>query len=71
MVGSGRSFNEADFLEKLGEIKGYIVADVEAFPDVPFWIVTAEQVKAWWNSGKLGTTTKISREKAIGLLNEK
>lgn len=68
MVGSGRHFEEEGFLRKLNEIKGFIIADVESFPDIPFWIIPVEQVKEWWNSGKLGTTTKISRKKALELL---
>lgn len=42
MVGSGRSFDEVGFLSKLSEIKGYIVADIESFPNIPFWIVSSE-----------------------------
>ena len=68
MVGSGRSFNEEGFLEKLSEIAGYIVSDIESFPNIPFWIVTAQQVRKWWESGNLGTTTKISRSTALYLL---
>ncbi|NYZ79476.1 hypothetical protein H0N99_05000 [Candidatus Micrarchaeota archaeon] len=68
MVGSKRSFEEEGFLVKLKEIKGYIVSDIEKFPDVPFWIITSEQVRSWWKAGELGTTTKISREKALQLL---
>jgi hypothetical protein len=68
MVGSGRSFNEEGFLSKLGEINGYIVCDVESFPEVPFWIVATEQVREWWDCHKLGTTTKISRDRALRLL---
>ena len=68
MVGSGRSFDKEGFLKKLAEIKGYIVADIESFPNVPFWIVTSQQVLTWWNAGELGTTTKISRKKALNLI---
>ncbi len=69
MVGSGRHFEEQGFLDKLDEIKGYIVADVVAFPKIPYWTISKEQVKSWWNDGKLGSTTKISREKALKLIN--
>jgi AcrR family transcriptional regulator len=62
MVGSGRSFDE------LKEIKGYILSDITAFPDVPFWIVESEIVMAWWREHSLGTTTKISRQNALKLL---
>jgi len=71
MVGSGRHFEEEGFLRKLEEIKGFIIADIESFPDIPFWIIPVEQVKEWWFSGKLGTTTKISRKRALELLEER
>lgn len=70
MVGSGRSFNEKGFFEKLEEIKGYILSDIESFPSVPFWIIEASQVKEWWKEGKLGTTTSISNKKALKLIKE-
>ncbi len=69
MVGSGRSFHEEGFHSKLSEIRGHIVADIESFPNVPFWIISSDQVLKWWDEGRLGTTTKISRKKALGLLN--
>lgn len=68
MVGKGRHFEEEGFLKKLEEIKGFIIADVEAFPEVPFWIIPSEQIEKWWKEGKLGKTTKISRKKALLLL---
>ena len=67
MVGSGRSFSEKGFLAKLSEIQGYIIADIESFPNVPFWILTSDQIRAWWDAGELGTNSKISREKALSL----
>jgi hypothetical protein len=68
MVGSSRSFDEPGFLAKLKEIKGYILADITAFPDVPFWIVQSETVMEWWKNRSLGTSTKISRQNVIKLL---
>lgn len=68
MVGSGRMFNEPGFLAKLDEIAGYIVSDIEAFPDVPFWIIPQDVVFTWWNAKQLGSSTKISRDKAHSLL---
>jgi len=70
MVGSGRHFEEGGFLSKLAEIKGYIIADIESFPNIPFWIIPSEQVKRWWEEGKLGTTTKISRKNVLKLISE-
>jgi len=69
MVGSGRSFNEAGFQSKISEIRGYIVADIESFPNIPFWIISSDQVLKWWDERRLGTTTSISRKKALELLN--
>lgn len=69
MVGSGRSFNEAGFQSKISEIRGYIVADIESFPNIPFWIISSDQVLKWWEERRLGTTTSISRKKALELLN--
>jgi len=68
MVGSGRKFNEKGFLNKVKEIRGYIISDIESFPNVPFWIVTSSQILEWWNKGELGRTTKISRKKALNLI---
>lgn len=68
MVGSGRTFSEPGFLAKLDEIAGYIVSDIEAFPDVPFWIIPKDVVVRWWTGKRLGATTKISRNKAHSLL---
>ncbi|MBI4669790.1 MAG: hypothetical protein HY747_11545 [Elusimicrobia bacterium] len=68
MVGSGRSFNSKGFLEKLAEIEGYVLCDIESFPDVPYWIVPVEQVRQWWRLKVLGTATKISRVKVLFLL---
>jgi hypothetical protein len=64
MVGSGRTFNEPGFLAKLQEVEGYIVSDVEMFPDVPVWVVSSEDVLSWWQRGLLGVNSKISRAKA-------
>ena len=68
MVGSGRSFDKHGFLSKLSELKGYIIADIESFPQIPFWIIPSDQVLMWWNEGELGPTTSISRNKALELV---
>jgi hypothetical protein len=71
MVGSSRHFEAQGFLKKLAGIRGYVVADIEDFPDVPYWRVSSDRVLAWWRSGQLGADSKISREKALALLAEK
>ena len=68
MVGSGRQFDEPGFLRKLAEIEGYIVSDVEQFPNIPFWIIQKAMVSGWYKQGRLGAGTKISRARALELL---
>jgi hypothetical protein len=68
MVGSGRSFNEDGFLSKLKEIAGYIVTDIDEFPNVPIKKVSKDIVLNWWKTGKLGNTTKITHTKMLDLL---
>jgi hypothetical protein len=68
MMGSGRRFEEAGFLKKLKEIEGYIVSDIELFPNVPVWVVSAADVENWYLTGQLGAGTQISRAKAHQLL---
>ncbi len=68
MVGSSRHFDEAGFMKKLTGIRGYVVADIEDFPDVPYWRVSSERVAEWWRAGELGADSKISREKALAML---
>ena len=68
MVGAGRSFAEAGFLLKLDDVKGYILADVSLFPDVPFWIIPVATVRQWYANRQLGAGTKVSRVKALQLI---
>ena len=68
MVGSGRSFDSPGFLRKLAGVNGYIVTDIESFPVVPYWILQRAVVEAWWRTNRLGTCTKISRERALELV---
>lgn len=70
MVGSGRRFELQGFLSKLADIEGYIVSDITAFPSIPYWTVPVDQVREWWDSGQLGTSTKISRDTARALLRQ-
>lgn len=68
MVGSGRSFNEEGFINKLDAIEGYILCDIEAFPKVPFFVVPSLIVRKWWIDKQLGNSTKVSRKKVLGLI---
>lgn len=68
MVGSSRRFDERGFLAKLDGIEGYLVSDIERFPNVPYWVVPTETVRGWWRARRLGATTKVSYEEARRLL---
>jgi hypothetical protein len=68
MVGSGRSFEEKGFLDKLDEIEGYIVSDIELFPSIPFWKINKSTVQNWYVNNMLGSGTKISRAKMLTML---
>lgn len=68
MVGSSRSFDKDGFLEKLEEIRGYILSDIECFPEIPWWIIPVAYVRNWWDRGRLGSTTKVSRSQALALV---
>ncbi len=60
-VGSGRTFGEAGFLAKLGNIRGYILSDIVGFPEVDIFVVPVEYVERWYKEGKLGANTRVSR----------
>ena len=68
MVGKGRKFDLKGFLQKLKVIKGYILADVLEFPNVPFWVIPKETVELWWKNGKLGKNSSVSHKKALSLI---
>lgn len=68
MVGSGRRFERGGFLNKLGEIHGYVVSDITKFPRVPYWLIEGSRVREWYEAGRLGPSTQISRERALDLL---
>jgi hypothetical protein len=62
MVGKGRKFEEAGFLEKIDDIEGYICSDITQFPRVPVYTIPAELVRALYVDGALGANTSISRK---------
>lgn len=68
MVGSGRKFQREPFLHKLDSIHGYVLSDIEMFPRIPYWCVEATRVRWWWDREQLGTTTKVTRRRALELL---
>lgn len=64
-VGSGRKFDEKDFLAKLSDIEGFILADIETFPSIEVYVVPVKNVRRWYTSNVLGKTAKISRKKFL------
>ena len=67
-VGSGRSYTEKGFQDKIKSLAGYVLCDIESFPRIPFWIIPATQVVEWKKAGLLGTQARVSRTKALELL---
>ncbi|MEO0082152.1 MAG: hypothetical protein ABIL25_07665 [candidate division WOR-3 bacterium] len=67
-VGSGRSYTERGFREKIGQLAGYVLCDIESFPRIPFWIISVKQVLRWKDGGLLGTQARASRRKMLELL---
>jgi hypothetical protein len=59
-VGSGRAFNEQEFLKKLRIIAGFILADVTKFPVVPVFKFSVDNVFDWHRRGLLGANAKVS-----------
>lgn len=69
-VGSGRSFDEAGFQEKLSGIKGFILSDIVGFPTVDIFVVPVANVIRWHASGMLGANAKVSRDKFLNTLSK-
>lgn len=67
MVGSGRQFEESGFLAKLEEVEGYVVSDIQKFPSIPYWKISSDTVLEWWHQGQLGSSSRISRDRALSL----
>lgn len=59
-VGSGRVFNEAEFLNKLHSVAGFILADVTKFPRVPVFKFSVDNVFDWHKRRLLGSNAKVS-----------
>ena len=70
MVGKGRKFDEAGFLDKLSQIRGYVISDITLFPDIPVWLVEAREVLEWYQKGELGAGTHTSRVKVLRLMRD-
>lgn len=64
-VGAGRKFSEDGFQSKLLAIKGFILADIEMFPEVDVYVVPVGNILRWHSQGLLGVNAKISRSKFI------
>lgn len=64
-VGSGRAFNEEGFQAKLGDIAGFILSDIVAFPIVEVYVVPVANVIRWHGQNALGANAKVSRNKFL------
>lgn len=57
MTGAGRKFNMEGLIAKLQLVKGYVVADIQLFPDVPYWVLPVHVVEGWCYGGLLKRAT--------------
>lgn len=60
MIGKGRKFNFENWVTKQAQVSGWIVADINTFPRVPYWVIPAAIVGGWWNSGSIGPSTQCA-----------
>ena len=72
-IGTGRAFNEGDFLDKLESVKSFILVDVtrnsiDGVKSAPVFLIDKWTVLKWWEDGDLGPIAKISYKKIIKLL---
>ena len=68
MIGTRRKFNKTEFLDKLNNVSGYILADIQKFPNMPYWQISVDNVWQWWNEEKLRSMSKISRNNILRLI---
>ena len=67
-AGKGRKFDILGYLAKQKSLAGWIVADIETFQRVPYWVIPRVVVETWHGQHKLGAGTKVSRAKFIDLI---
>ena len=51
--GSKRAYEQGAFLSKLDGIRGFYIADLSRFPEVPFYQVFSQTVRDWHQAGRL------------------
>ena len=68
MVGAGRKFNLEGWIDKLCKTKGFLLIDIEPFPQCRYWAVSSERVQIWWERGLLGKSTRISRDNILKMI---
>ena len=67
-VGSGRVFDEAEFLNKLRSVAGFILADITKFPVVPVFKFSVDYVFDWHRRRLLGANARVSYAAFYGRL---
>ena len=70
MVGTQREFDETKFLEKLDEVSGYILADIQQFPKIPYWRIPVNYVRQWWNTKQLRSRSEVNRNECLRLIRD-
>ncbi|MCC7282762.1 MAG: hypothetical protein IT556_10290 [Acetobacteraceae bacterium] len=64
-VGSGRSFDKAAYMRKLGALSGFILTDIVDFPTVRCFRIDVDMVLRWQKAGRLGTSARVSRTRFL------
>jgi hypothetical protein len=68
MYGSGRSFEEKGFFDKLNQVEGFYVADIIDFPNVVLHTVSSSKVRHWYKNGELNASAHFTALKARAAL---
>ena len=63
--GSKRQFNEIGFQEKLSGLAGFILTDIEKFPNMDVYVIPVQNVIRWHHHGTLGANATVTRKKFL------
>ena len=64
-IGIGRRVDEDEFVANWGGLAGYLLLDIQAFPDVTVYMVPIANIQRWYEAGELGKSAKAKRSKLM------
>jgi len=70
MIGSGRTFDQKKFREKLDLVAAFFIADITEFPVVTIHVLPSKTVSRWYDDGKLTKQARLSLARARALFAE-